>query len=181
MSVRFKEDVKGERIGLFTLDPGRTTGYTVSTPVLDGTIEEIFQRDRLTVGEIRCEDPRAAPQHAEHMGAIEVVGEYQDAQAEWTLSGIPITHQFFVMEDFVLNKLGSSERSGLAPVRVTSLIHGLLMSQKAMVNYRYIMPGEASNTISSERMKRWGIWTPKLEHGRSATRVAATFVRKAMQ
>lgn len=166
---------QGERVGIFSNDPGRTTGCLLATITLEGTVKEIFERDPPGVFQIDCNDQRVEPQYAEHRGSKEIAEEWLEATAEWTLDGIPTTNQFFIYEDFVLNrKPGSYDRAGLSPVRVMSLVQGMLIKYRPQ--YVPQQPSLAKQRWTNDRLRTAGLWTPRLEHGRDATRHAALWV-----
>lgn len=178
--ARIRTSLAGERVGLFTMDPGQTTGITWSTPLLKGTIKEIFDRDVITVDEVSCLDPDVPDILTERSGVKVIAETYREQQAEWILAGIPTTRHFFVYEDFVLAPgHHSSERSGLSPVRVTSLLQGMLVTDQ--INWVAQSPSMAKSTITNDRLRRWDIWTRGMVHGRDATRHAALWCRQAMR
>lgn len=176
-----KTKLRGERIGLMTVDPGRTTGVTISQPLLTGNVTEIFERDTLHVFQINCQDTSVPEPETEVPGTLDLLGEYQDAEKEWLDAGIPYSHHHLVIEDFILRgKLGGTERSGLSPVRVGSgLMVGLrLEGHKPHIHFQ--QASDAKGVATNERLKSWGLWTRGLEHGRDATRHAVLFVRRSM-
>lgn len=177
-----KTTLRGERIGLMTVDPGRTSGVTISQPLLVGNVEEIFTRDPLQVLQINCWDQDVKHEAlCETTGTIDLLGEYQDAEQEWLDAGIPATHHHLVIEDFVLRgRLGGTERSGLSPRGITNgLLLGLKL-ERHHPNIHFQGAADAKGIATNDRLKSWGLWTPRLEHGRDATRHAVLFVRRAM-
>ena len=177
---RVRTSLKGERVGLFTMDPGTTTGITWSTPLLKGSTKEIFERDPITVDHVECWDTNVPAIENEVSGAKTIAETYRECQAEWILAGIPYTMHYFVFEDFVLGPgTHNSERSGLSPVRVTSLIQGMLVND--VMNWQAFSPSVCASTVTNDRLRRWNLWTPGMVHGRSATRVAAVWVREALK
>lgn len=174
-----KTTMAGERVGVFAVDPGRTTGCAMAEITLKGSTQEIFNRDKLEVFEVDCNDQRVHPILTEVSGAKQIAAEYLDASSDWTLNGIPTSHQFLVFEDFILNRQKPSyKREGLSPVRVMSLVQGMLV--KYPINYVPQQPGEAKGRWTNDRLRRSDLWTPRLEHGRDATRHAALWVVKQM-
>lgn len=86
-----------------------------------------------------------------------------------------------VVEQFVLRKLIQDE-SLLSPVRVTAKFD-LLLGEAFPGNNKYILQQAplAMTTITDDRLKSWGYWTP-LEgkvHARDAVRHALTWLRRA--
>lgn len=163
--------LRGERVGLFSMDPGTTTGITWSNPLLEGTTKEIFERDPITVDQVDCTD--------EKEGAKVIAETFRDCYSTWNMEmSIPVTNIFFVYEDFVLypGKTHSSERTGLSPVRITSLVEGMLIQDQ--VTWVAQMASLAKSTVTNDRLKKWGLWTRSMEHGRDATRHAALWVRR---
>lgn len=179
--ARVRTSLEGERVGLFTLDPGRTSGITASTPLLEGSVQEIFDRDPIFVDEVDCDDIDVEPYAAEFDGAQVIVDTYLQFEFNCHVEkGIPKTRIFFVYEDFILygGKGHSSDRSGLAAVRVASLVQGRLMDKKIL--WVPQSASDAKSTVTNERLKRWDLWTRGMEHGRDATRHAGLWVRRAL-
>lgn len=171
--------LQGERVGLFSIDPGRTTGVAMGDVLLKGSTKEIFDRNPLGVFHIGCENHLVPEIFSEVEGSQEIAKEWLDLTSEWTLDGIPTTHQFFIYEDFILNRQSQSyERSGISPVRVMSLVMGMLVKYK--VNYVPQQPSLAKQRWNNDRLRRANLWTVGLEHGRDATRHAALFVSRQM-
>jgi hypothetical protein len=169
--ARVSTDYGGDRVGLFTMDPGTTTGITWSSPVLKGSVKEIFDRDTLTVDEVDCHDERE--------GAKVIAETFKEQMFHWqTELQIPTSHIFFVYEDFVLypNKKHSPEREGLSPVRITSLVEGMLVMEP--INWVPQMAHLAKQRFTNDRLRRADLWTVGLEHGRDATRHAGLWVAR---
>lgn len=162
----------GERVGILALDPGRTTGCLLATITLKGTVKEIFEKDPPGVFQVDCNDQTVHPILAEVQGSKELANEWLEATAEWHLQNIPSTNQFLIYEDFVLNrKPGSYDRAGISPVRVMSLLMGLLI--KYDPQYVPQQPSLAKQRWTNDRLRSANLWTPRLQHGRDATRHAA--------
>jgi hypothetical protein len=178
-----RDDLRGERVGLFTLDPGRTTGLTVSTITLEGSTKEIFERDPMFGDEVDCWDQSVPEFLCEVEGAKVVAETYQEAQFHWlTEESIPLSRHFFVSEDFVLNRQpGTWERHGLAPVRVLHLVMGMLIRQQ--INWVVQTSSEAMQ-INNGRLRSLGLWERGISsepHRLDATRHAVQWVRRAMR
>lgn len=167
----------GERVGIFCIDGGRTTGVCADTVTVRGTVKEIFARDPPSVWQIDCNDQTVHPTRAEVKGAVEIAEEWLAWTAEWTLDGIPSTQQFFVYEDFVINRNPRSwDREGVSPIAVNKLVMGLLY--KYPVQWVPQQPSEALTRWTDARLRKSGLWTPGLEHGRVATKHAALWIVK---
>ncbi len=176
---RAKLSLRGERVGIFAMDPGRTTGLAVGTPTLRGSTQEIFDRDPLEVFQIDCNDQTVHPTLAEREGSAEIAREYLAITAEWVIDGVEPSKIFFVYEDFILNRQDPSyDREGISPVRVTSLVMGLLYKYNVM--WVPQQPSDAKSRWTNDRLRRANLWTPRLEHGRDATKHAALWVVKQM-
>lgn len=173
--------LRNQRVGLFAVDPGTTTGVATAAVTLRGSTKEIFERDPLETYEVKCSDPRSPqPQTSELAGAAQMAQMFRDACHDWTAEDIPATRHFLIIEDFNLRgKPGSLDRTGLSPVRVTSALLGMLYGfPKAVV---FQQPEQAKSRWTTPRMKNSGLWVVGSEHKRDATRHAALFVVKKMK
>lgn len=167
----------GERVGLFSIDGGRTTGVCACAITLEGSTKEIFERDPPSVWQIDCNDQTVHPTRAEVQGSVEIAEEYLEWTLEWTMDGIPTTNQFFIYEDFVINRTPRSwDREGVSPIAVNKLVMGLLY--KYPVQWVPQTPSEAMGRWTDARLKKAGLWTAGLEHGRVATKHAALWIVK---
>lgn len=175
-----KKTLAGERVGIFALDPGRTTGVAMGSVMLEGSTEEIFKRDPLDVFQVDCNDQKVLPFRAEVAGAAELAEEYLGMEALWAVEEqIAPANIFFVFEDFVLNRQPASyDREGISPARVMSTIFGCLVQYR--VNFVPQQASLAKQRWSQDRMRRAGIWVPGLQHGQDAVRHAALWVAQQM-
>lgn len=180
---RVSDDLRGERVGLFTMDPGRTTGITVSTITLEGSVEEIFERDPLFADEVNCWAQDVPEFLCEIEGAKVICETYQQAQFHWLVEErIGVNRHFFVSEDFVLNRQpGSYERHGISPARVLSLCMGMLVKQE--IQWVVQQPSLAMQ-INNPRLRNYGLWErgdSKTPHAVDAKRHAVAWVRRVMR
>lgn len=160
---------------MFCIDGGRTTGVAAGAVTLKGSTAEIFDRDPLAVWQIDCNNQRVHPTRAEVEGCQEIAEEWLEWSAEWLLAGIPPTRQFFIYEDFVLNRTPQSwDREGISPARVNALVMGMLV--KDPVVWVPQTASMAKQRWNDDRLKRANLWTPGLPHGRDATRHAALWI-----
>lgn len=176
-------DLRGERVGLMTMDPGRTTGVTVSTITLTGSTKEIFQRDPIFYDEVNCWNQEVPEFFCEIEGSVAIAELYLEAQYKWlTEYQVPVERQFFVSEDFVLNRQPKSwERSGLSPVAVRFSVMGLLA--KYPIQWVVQTPSEAMQ-MDNNRLRALGLWNKgdsKYPHALDAKRHAAQWVRYVMR
>ncbi len=170
--------LEGERVGIFAIDGGRTTGVCAGAVTLEGSVKEMCDRDPLNVWQIDCHDHNVLPFRAEVAGAEEIAQEWLEFSAEWTLSGIPATHQFFIHEDFVINRNPRSwKREGVSPIRVNSLVMGILVSHRT-IQWVAQQPSDAMARWTDARLKRSNLWTTGLEHGRVATKHVALWIAR---
>jgi hypothetical protein len=173
-----------KRYGVFAADPGTTTGVAWAALNFEEeapTVLDLVSRDLRMVSEIQVGDPGpGADWHENEWLSSKIIAKRMiDLRFRWMLSGIPYQDQYFIFEDFILYP-GShqSNRSGLSPVRVTALVHGMLINVEPSLNYVYQTASEAKHAVPNERMKKHGLWTPGLQHGRDATRHLATWALK---
>lgn len=94
-----------------------------------------------------------------------------------------------VMEDFVIRgRIGTTERVGLAPVRIGALLQGMLWGQHGpLVNaansaalFTPVLqsPSDAMRYATSARLKAWGLWQVGSDHKRDAARHWALYVAR---
>lgn len=167
----------GDRVGLFAIDGGGTTGVAYGTATLRGSTKEVFERDPLTVEEIDCWDVDTHGSRAHEKGCIEICALYQECVADWILKGIGYDHHFFIYEDFMLRgQVGSLDRRGILPLAINNWCMGFLADYKT--NWVAQTPEQAKSRWNNDRLKRSGLWTRGKQHGRDATRHAALWVAK---
>jgi hypothetical protein len=118
----------------------------------EGQRQGDFHRDTITVDEVDC--------HDEKEGARVIAETFKEQMFHWqTELQIPTTHIFFVYEDFILypNKKHSPEREGLSPVRITSLVEGMLIMEQ--INWVPQMAHLAKQRFTNDRLRRADLWT----------------------
>lgn len=180
MSVTFS--LEGERIGLFSMDPGQTTGLAYTDLTMKGSTKEIFDRDPLVLKHVSCWDDEAEKDREEIHGSALIAKQFLNQAAQWNLRGIGWNRIYFVYESFtLLGTPGTTARSGISPVRVTNTVMGLLY--KYPVIWVPQTPAMAKQSIPNNRLRTLGLWregmgTKKLVHASDATRHAALFVRR---
>lgn len=94
--------------------------------------------------------------------------------------------KLLIVEDFVLRPSGiqSTARSGLSPVRITSLLMGFLRGRALNNEDAYCpaielqMPAQAKGFATNERLKRWGWWVKGSAHKRDAVRHLLLYASK---
>lgn len=76
------------------------------------------------------------------------------------------------IEDFVLTRFESSERSGLDPIRITSSFVTALEMRKLNrgIELVYQSPSEAKAYVTNDRLRHWGLWIVGKDHERDAMR-----------
>lgn len=176
-----KTNLRGQRVGIFAVDAGRTTGVAAGAVTLSGSIQEIFERDPLDVYQVSCENPKVPEWYCEVEGAKEIAAGFLNGRRDWLRERLCEEHIFFVFEDFVLNRQSQNyQRAGISSARVMSLVMGMLEMARPRVAVNYVpqTPADAKTRWTSERLRRSGLWTVGLEHGRDATRHAALFVAR---
>jgi hypothetical protein len=82
------------------------------------------------------------------------------------------------IEDFILTRLGSSDRDGLAPVRVTAHLEGLCIGDPRISVVKF-SPASAKGIVNDERLKNWGCWKRGKPHERDAIRQLIMAVRQS--
>lgn len=157
-------------ICLFVIDPGQSTGVAWGRFVESGSVAD-----------------RIGSRH--EFGTTTVTG-HDVEQARlifrlWTAFQRRSVHDGLlyemVIEDFILTRLRSSDRSGLSPVRITSTLtgyrHGMADAYEAagfgpsrVADPIFQQPSDAFSYATDARLRRWGLWIPgaKQEHEREA-------------
>jgi hypothetical protein len=170
-------------VAVMAVDPGGTTG--VAWGVYDLSHKSIA--DMLAAGEMTgC----AQVTGAEEWQAAKIVEHWVDFEmfARHKYGADPL----LVFEDFILRVgKGSSERAGLSPVRITSLVYGLLLGhhvgtaapwgedaweaarRSQMIPWKLQQPSAAKSFATKDRLKRWGLWQVGMQHARDAWRHVA--------
>lgn len=168
----------------------RPVGYSivcVDPGVTTGVMSVVVGREDLT-----AHGPAGAMAKARRRGLLwvaEVDGntdtERGDAVVAWLMqreahlrldtNGHVRRHLAIVIEDFILRERSQS-RDLLAPVRVTSVIEARLEAVGRMAKVVKQQPGQKA-VITSDRLKRAGLWYVGSEHVRDAVRHAVVYLR----
>lgn len=170
---------RGKRVGIFAVDPGSTTGIAYGIVTMKGDTKEILA-DKLTVAHVDCHDQRVPPQLAEQTG----IHGLEEFFVKWNKfcmgKHIPVNRRYLIIEDFVLREtgIGSTNREGLSPVRVTSGLLALITGWGGNIVFQ--SASDAKGSMPNDRLRSAGLWVRGLEHGRDAVRHAATWVRRQM-
>jgi len=163
--------------GVFALDPGGSSAMAWGRVRDEGSIaERIAARERW--GSITISDPDWMKQ------AREISQRWADFRTDCHRAGLPA---YFVCEDFILTRFGSSDRTGLYPVWVAAAVVGYRngmadayesggFGPAAPIEVIWQSPSTAKTYATDERLKRWGIWIVGKEHERDAWRHFAQFI-----
>lgn len=81
-----------------------------------------------------------------------------------------------IIEDFIL-RLGTKDRSLLAPVRVTSALIDRLYSHGWQGEIAMQSPSDAKSIVTDERLRAWGLWHEGSPHIRDAWRHMVKYLR----
>lgn len=179
IDLRYDDD-EGTALWVLAFDPGVTTGWcltrTPMEPLLrNGFADTVFSHAfGFDLGQISGED-----------------GEYDHVTAMVDLTRLAYTlHSprlgdvfVVVMEDFILRR-SEMDRSLLAPVRIFTRyedrMEGLVRGSggKVRIPYAKQSPSDAKNVVTDDRLQRWGLYRPGMQHARDAQRHAVLFSRK---
>lgn len=174
-----KEQEFKEPMGIFGVDPGVTTGYSLllfdlaeGVPLPGDDRIRVFQGQLSYGGSGNAKDLIANPEGA----FIEQKICYELANL-FTVASTHCHPSVLVIEDFIIRKQNST-RDFLAPVRITS---GLLQEVFAKgLNVVFQSPADAKSVCTDKRMDKWGytIKTQKDRHSRDALRHSVLYLRK---
>jgi hypothetical protein len=157
-------------ICLFVIDPGQTTGLAWGRFKEDGSVaDRLKSRERFGTATVTGSD----------MAQIRTIfRRWTTFQREAYHDGLD--HEL-IIEDFILTRLRSSERSGLSPVRITAALdgyrHGMADAYEAggfgpsrVRTPIYQQPSDAFSFATDARLRNWGLWIPGAarEHEREA-------------
>lgn len=151
--------IVADRVGLFTFDPGGTTGVAWALLELRATLAETLQE-----GEVFSQDITGTYQEQAHK-----LDELLSAlRYEWTVErGLSAEHLYVVSEGFSLSKIGSREKVGLYPIWISAMFEGLV---DGLDTVEYQEPSTKSRSTTA-RMKRWSVWPRGAsEHQKDARR-----------
>ncbi len=171
-------------IAVMAVDPGGTSGVAWGVYDLNaGSVPDIIASGQMT----GCAEVTGA----EEWQAAKIVEQWKDFEMFARIK-LDAAGCILVFEDFILRVgRGSSDRAGLSPVRITSLVYGLLMShhvgtaapwgmdawqsalESQMIPWKLQQPSSAKNFATKERLKRWGLWEVGARHARDAWRHVA--------
>lgn len=151
-----------ERLAVFAIDPGTTTGIA------------------WLLGPASAEDVPGVVRRADLYGSSLVRGnqlaQARDLARRWQAfrrhaafdMGIPPDQHQLVIEDFILIKFNSSEKTGIDPVRMTAAFLGYRAGQADYdelhggvirdVEPIYQSPSDAMTFATDRRLRRWGMW-----------------------
>lgn len=171
----------GTKLAVMAVDPGGTTG--IAWGVFNLHHESIV--DILDDREFDGDDEITGP---EVWQAVQIVERWIDFEMFARIK-FNCHESVLVFEDFVLRVgKGTSDRVGISPVRITSLVEGMLtnkyvgtshpmseelwfLSQRLKgVPLKLQQPGAAKGFATKERLQRWNLWTGTGRHARDAWR-----------
>jgi hypothetical protein len=162
-----------ERIGIFTVDPGGTTGLAWGLA------------NAPTSGKASWQDVFKNLQHAgsasvEHGNNQSDIVVHNQRVMNWWEEFVDtvarqVDHYVFVVEDFILrpNVKGGSARSGLAPVRHGSVLQWEIMTRwmdDGDVEFVYQSASRAKGMVTDARLRDCEHWVRGREHERDARR-----------
>lgn len=172
-------------VGVVALDPGGVSGYVQGVVPVRGSFAHRVERMKLRQAiEIPSRFKGYNGASDEMIAAINLFNQWRVFYDYCDDKGVPVVT---VIEDFMLTKLGSSDRSGISTVRITEpfmlLVWQHLQAKHGRGMEWYAMPwfisvSTASAVGKDERLKNWGLWEKGKVHCRSAWRVWATYVRE---
>lgn len=167
------------KLGLMAVDPGGTTGLAWGIFDTDGDGIADMLASGVSVGS-------AEATGSEQWQAARIVDHWLEFRD--LCSGLSYPCEL-VIEDFVLRPgRATADRAQLAPVRVTSLIEGMLCNhdlgkdtghgeetwnylREWIVTKIVIQQVSAAKSFATkDRMQRWGIWQVGMRHSRDAWR-----------
>jgi hypothetical protein len=157
-------------ICLFVIDPGQSTGLAWGRFVENGSVADRVKS--------RTDYHTATVTGTEISQARNIFRLWEIFQLHAYRDGLPYE---LIIEDFILTRLRSSDRSGISPVRITSALlgyrHGLADAYEfagygpsRVVEPIFQQPSDAFSYATNERLRRWGLWIPGTakEHEREA-------------
>jgi hypothetical protein len=145
------------------VDPGGSTGVTLHSWDDTGTTAERLA-SRINLGSETLTGHWTA--QGEALAARWRLFKHEMEESR----GIPC---YLVVEDFILTKFKSSDRTGLYPVWIAGCLYGHL----ATTRQRFIWQMPSAMTFATdERLKDWGLWVKGRVHERAANRHFAFFV-----
>lgn len=144
------------------LDPGGTTGWAVTQ-----TPPSSFRGTNGVLAGMKME-----------------CGQFEGSSNEQTDQIIDLIFSYVepavVMEDFELRQL----QVELSPVEIAAKVEYELHREALdglLIPYFLQKASLAKNTVTNERLKRWGLWVPGQRHARDGIRHCITFNRRCAQ
>lgn len=175
---------KRDLVAVMAVDPGQTSGLAWGVfDLAQPGIKEVIESGVM----MGCGEATGS----EEWQAAKIVEVWRDFEMFSR-----ITHDcprsLLVFEDFILRiGKGSSDRAGLSPVRITSLVYGLLLGHHCgtaapygeeaweasraaeMIPWKLQQPSAAKSFATKGRLERWGLWKRGMRHARDAWRHVA--------
>jgi hypothetical protein len=169
-------------VGIVAVDPGVTTGmawgiYNINADSVGASLRE---GEMVGWGELTG---------SEQWQAGQVVGLWEELTGVCVERGIGCD---LVLEDFILRPgRATADRAQLAPVRIISLIEGMILARGIGIDcplgregwetmggevLRPVVkqtPAAAKTFATSDRLKAWGVWKTSMRHSRDAWRHTA--------
>lgn len=198
-----------ELLAVMAVDPGLTTGW--SQGVFDTSkknVKEVIAHSQqddvlnslLDCGEIKTSDDPENEPDWEVFTAMKIVNSWSAfcRQIVWSVDlPAPSIKKVLVIEDWRARlPMRSASRVVLSPVRIASLVIGMLLASKAMrglenqtkglirvgdLDVLYQAPVDAKSYASDERLKDWGLWVKGSDHARDANRHMALVIAKTIK
>lgn len=160
---------------IFGVDPGVQTGVAMGFFELDDfglpSIADIVRKAGVKT---YTTEARRGPEN-EMWTALEIMERMHDYLQDAELLAGPVEGEYW-LEDFVLTRLGSSNRDGLAPVRVTAHIEWVAAGDDLKVVK--VLPAASKRIVSDIRLREWGGWKKGRDHERDAFRQLIMGVRQ---
>lgn len=155
-------------IGIFGLDLGGTTGVATWHGWLGDRKLPIAEELKAGVfwgGQVAC----GGTVEGERAGTLLLRQMWRD----W-VNDTEIEESWLVMEDFVMRgRVGSTDRVGLSSARLAALVEGALLDELDANRIARYSPSRSKGYASSERLKKWGLWTVGKPHARDAAKQVA--------
>jgi hypothetical protein len=183
--VNIAYDDSGEALIVLSFDPGVTTGWALhrldrSVLLTDGFTEAIWSdRSGWTSGQLVGSENSIAYQMLDLTRFAYSLGDYTPQESGLESGGLPDDFMI-VMEDFIPRMI-EGKRSFLSPVRVFAKFELLLedrLPASLRVPYVKQSASDAKNVVTDQRLVRWNVYRPGLEHARDAQRHGILAARK---
>jgi hypothetical protein len=182
---------------MFAIDGGNTTGLCYGIFPLTGTMKGKVARAKfLTHEHVGVADgPKGlgfGTLGSGDLGELAVIDEVVSRWSDWNdkLAGLGeggLGPSIVLIEDFILRTDVGRARYVLSSVKVAyGFMAASVLSERGGVKegmewlHLPVMyqPSEAVGFATKERMKRWGLWKPGLNHANSAARLIALHLAK---